>query len=57
MPRIRKLIVSKILSDEEIASKEGTWFEEKDFSQWDERIQFYLHEFMTVAKGKANDQA
>ena len=33
------------------------WFEEKDFSQWDERLQFYLHEFMTVAKGPSNDQA
>ena len=33
------------------------WFEEKDFSQWDERLQFYLHEFMNVAKGKSNDQA
>lgn len=32
------------------------WFEEKDFSQWDERLQFYLHEFMTVAKGSSNDQ-
>lgn len=33
------------------------WFEEKDFSQWDERLQFYLHEFMTVAKGSSNDQS
>jgi hypothetical protein len=33
------------------------WFEEKDFSQWDERAQFYLHEFMTIAKGSSNDQA
>jgi len=30
MPRIKKLIVSKIISDEEIASKEGTWFTEDD---------------------------
>jgi len=30
MPRIKKLIVSKIMSDEDIASKEGTWFTEDD---------------------------
>jgi len=23
------------------------WFEEKDLSAWDERMQFYLHEFHT----------
>ena len=30
MPRIKKIIVSKIMSDEEVASKEGTWFTEDD---------------------------
>ena len=30
MPRIKKLIVSKIMSDDEISQKEGTWFEESD---------------------------
>jgi hypothetical protein len=30
MPRIKKLFVSKLFSDEEIASKEGTWFSESD---------------------------
>jgi len=30
MPRIKKLIVSKIMSNEDIASKEGTWFTEDD---------------------------
>jgi hypothetical protein len=33
------------------------WFEEKEFSDWDERLQFYLHEFMSVAKGNSNDQS
>ena len=33
------------------------WFEEKDFSQWDERAQFYLHEFMNVAKGTTNERS
>jgi len=27
---VKKLVVSKIMSDEEIASREGTWFDEKD---------------------------
>ena len=30
MPRIKKLVVNKLFSDEEIASKEGTWFSESD---------------------------
>ena len=30
MPRIKKLLVSKIISDKDIASKEGTWFTEED---------------------------
>jgi len=30
MPRIKKLLVSKIVTDEVIASKEGTWFTEDD---------------------------
>ena len=30
MPRIKKLYVTKLFSDEEIASKEGTWFSESD---------------------------
>ena len=30
MPRIKKLLISKIISDEEIASREGTWFTEDD---------------------------
>jgi len=30
MPRIKKLIVSKIMSDDEIAKKEGTWFTVND---------------------------
>ena len=30
MPRIKKLFISKLFSDEEIASKEGTWFSESD---------------------------
>ena len=30
MPRIKKLIVSKIMSDEDIAKREGTWFTEDD---------------------------
>ena len=30
MPRIKKLLISKIMSDEEIASREGTWFTEDD---------------------------
>ena len=30
MPRIKKLIVSKIMSDDEIAKREGTWFTEDD---------------------------
>jgi hypothetical protein len=30
MPRIKKLLVSKILTDEVISSKEGTWFTEDD---------------------------
>ena len=30
MPRIKKLIVSKIMSDDEISKKEGTWFTEDD---------------------------
>jgi hypothetical protein len=33
------------------------WFEEKEFSDWDERLQFYLSEFMNVAKGNSNDQS
>ena len=32
----------------------GLWFEEKEFSQWDEREQFYLHEFMNIAKASAD---
>jgi hypothetical protein len=32
MPRIKKLIVSKIMSDKDIALKEGTWFEESDLT-------------------------
>ena len=32
MPRIKKLIVSKIMSDNEISSREGTWFEESDLT-------------------------
>ena len=27
---VKKIVVSKIMSDEEIASREGTWFDEKD---------------------------
>ena len=30
MPRIKKMIVSKIMSDDEIAKREGTWFTEDD---------------------------
>lgn len=30
MPRIKKLIVQKIISDEDIAKREGTWFTEDD---------------------------
>jgi len=30
------------------------WFEEKEFSQWDERAQFYLHEFMNIAKASVD---
>ena len=30
MPRIKKLLISKIISDEGIASREGTWFTEDD---------------------------
>ena len=30
MPRIKKLIVTKIMSDEDIAKREGTWFSEKE---------------------------
>lgn len=30
MPRIKKLFVTKLCSDEEISSKEGTWFSESD---------------------------
>ena len=30
MPRIKKLLISKIISDEEISSREGTWFTEDD---------------------------
>lgn len=30
MPRIKKLIVSKIMSDKDIAKREGTWFSEKE---------------------------
>lgn len=30
MPRIKKLFVTKLFSDDEIASKEGTWFSESD---------------------------
>ena len=30
MPRIKKLLVTKILSDEDIAKREGTWFTEDD---------------------------
>tara|TARA_R100000951_G_scaffold114138_2_gene117756 strand:- start:157 stop:363 length:207 start_codon:yes stop_codon:yes gene_type:complete len=33
------------------------WFEEKEFSDWDERLQFYLAEFMNVAKGNSNGQS
>jgi hypothetical protein len=30
MPRIKKLLVSKIISDDDIAKREGTWFTEDD---------------------------
>ena len=30
MPRIKKLIVTKILSDKDISNREGTWFNEDD---------------------------
>ena len=30
MPRPKTLIVKKLFTDEEIAKKEGTWFEESD---------------------------
>ena len=30
MPRIKKLIVSKIISDQDISKREGTWFTEDD---------------------------
>ncbi len=30
MPRIKKLIVSKIMSDDEIVKREGTWFQESE---------------------------
>ena len=30
MPRIKKLIVSKIMSDDDIAKREGTWFSENE---------------------------
>ena len=32
MPRIKKLLVSKILTDEEISSREGTWFSEDELT-------------------------
>jgi hypothetical protein len=31
------------------------WFEEVDKDEWDERIQFYLAEFMKVAKGETEE--
>ena len=34
---VKKLVVSKIMSDEEIASRVGTWFDEKDINQKPQR--------------------
>lgn len=31
------------------------WFEEIDKDEWSDRIQFYLSEFMTVAKGQTEE--
>lgn len=31
------------------------WFEEIDKDEWSDRMQFYLSEFMSVAKGEAKE--
>lgn len=31
------------------------WFEEIDKDEWGDRIQFYLSEFMSIAKGEDTD--
>lgn len=31
------------------------WFEEIDKDEWGDRIQYYLSEFMDVAKGESKD--
>lgn len=31
------------------------WFEEIDKDEWGDRIQYYLSEFMAIAKGEAKD--
>jgi len=33
------------------------WFEEVDKDEWGDRIQFYLAEFMKIAKGEAGDKS
>lgn len=32
------------------------WFEEIDKDEWSDRIQFYLSEFMSVAKGESDKE-
>jgi hypothetical protein len=31
------------------------WFEEIDKDEWSDRVQFYLSEFMSVAKGESKE--
>ena len=31
------------------------WFEEKDLTAWDERLQYYLHEFHSIIADKSKD--